>query len=106
MGSHGPRGMQRVIRYGWLPNAGPGVDLPKQITELRRPAEQGWPRSRNNLDHSIHRAARSKILDQQRAARAEPAVYFLPAAGADKVLPLLDQYAKVIWLALRLRYRR
>jgi alkanesulfonate monooxygenase SsuD/methylene tetrahydromethanopterin reductase-like flavin-dependent oxidoreductase (luciferase family) len=38
MGSHAPRGTQRVIRYcdGWLPNEGPGVDLPKQIAELRR----------------------------------------------------------------------
>jgi hypothetical protein len=41
MGSRGPRGMQRVIRYcdGWLPNARPGADLPEQITELRRPIQ-------------------------------------------------------------------
>src|SRR6516162_3432823 len=42
MDSHGPRGMERVIRSceGWLPNAGPGVELPKRITELHRLAEQ------------------------------------------------------------------
>jgi len=90
--------MQRVIRYrdGWLPNAGPGVDLPKQITELRRPAEQGWPRSQNDLDHCIHRATRSKILDEQGAAGAGRTFYFLLAWCAGKVLPLLDHYAKVV----------
>ena len=37
-----------------------------------------------------------KVLHQQEAAGAERAVFFLPAAGADKVLPLLDEYAKLI----------
>lgn len=45
VGSYGPRGMQRTIRYGggWLPHAGPGVDLPKQIGELRLLAERAGP---------------------------------------------------------------
>ena len=37
-----------------------------------------------------------KTLDEYAAAGAERAVFFLPAAGADKVLPQLDQYAKLI----------
>ena len=36
------------------------------------------------------------VLHQQKAAGAERAVFFLPAAGADKVMPLLDQYAKLM----------
>jgi alkanesulfonate monooxygenase SsuD/methylene tetrahydromethanopterin reductase-like flavin-dependent oxidoreductase (luciferase family) len=42
MGSHGPQGMQRAIRYcaGWMPNAWAGVDLAEQIDELRRLAEE------------------------------------------------------------------
>lgn len=98
MGSHGSRGMQRVIRYcdGWLPNAGPGVDLPKQIAELRHLAEQAG-RDPNTISITAFAAPPDrKVLDQQEAAGAERAVFFLPAAGADKVLPLLDQYAKLI----------
>jgi hypothetical protein len=37
-----------------------------------------------------------KVLDQQEAAGVERAVFFLPAAGADTVMPLLDQYSKLI----------
>ena len=98
MGSHGPRGMQRVIRYcnGWLPNAGPGVDLPKQIAELHHLAEQAG-RDPNTISVTAFAAPPDrKVLDQQETAGAERAVFFLPAAGADKVLPLLDQYAKLI----------
>jgi probable F420-dependent oxidoreductase len=98
MGSHGPRGMQRVIRYcdGWLPNAGPGVDLPKQIVELRHLAEQAG-RDPNTISITALAAPPDrKVLDQQEAAGAERAVFFLPAAGADKVLPILDEYAKLI----------
>src|SRR5580704_14896613 len=42
LGSHGPRAMQRVVRYcdGWLPNCGRGGELIPKITELRRCAEQ------------------------------------------------------------------
>jgi alkanesulfonate monooxygenase SsuD/methylene tetrahydromethanopterin reductase-like flavin-dependent oxidoreductase (luciferase family) len=97
MGSHGPRGMQRVIRYcdGWLPNAGPGVDLPKQIAELHRLAEQAG-RDPNTISITAFAAPPDrKVLDQQEAAGAERAVFFLPAAGTDKVLPLLDEYAKL-----------
>src|SRR6202023_670777 len=43
LGSHGPRALQRVVRYcdGWLPNAANPKSLIPQITELRRCAEQG-----------------------------------------------------------------
>jgi alkanesulfonate monooxygenase SsuD/methylene tetrahydromethanopterin reductase-like flavin-dependent oxidoreductase (luciferase family) len=90
--------MQRVIRYcdGWLPNAGPGVDLPKQITELLHLAEQAG-RDPKTISITAFLAPRDrKILDQQEAAGAERAVFFLPAAAAGTVMPLLDQYAKLI----------
>jgi probable F420-dependent oxidoreductase len=98
LGSHGPRGMQRVIRYcdGWLPNAGPGVDLPKQITELRHLAEQAGRDPKTISITAFLAPPDRKILDQQEAAGAERAVFFLPAAAAGTVMPLLDQYAKLI----------
>ena len=98
LGSHGPRGMQRVIRYcdGWLPNAGRGVDLPGQIAELRGLAERAGRDPKTISITAFAAPADRKILDQQEGAGAERAVFFLPAAGADTVMPLLDQYAKLI----------
>lgn len=98
LGSHGPHGMRRVIRYGdgWLPNAGPGVDLPKQIAELRLLAEEAGRDPKTISITAFAAPPDRKILDQQEAAGAERAVFFLPPAGTDTVMPLLDQYAKLI----------
>jgi probable F420-dependent oxidoreductase len=98
LGSHGPRGMQRVVRYsdGWLPNAGRGVDLPGQITQLRRFAEEAGRDPKTISITAFAAPAERKTLAQYEAAGAERAVFFLPAAGADKVMPLLDQYAKLL----------
>jgi probable F420-dependent oxidoreductase len=98
LGSHGQRGMQRVVRYcdGWLPNAGRGVDLPAQIMQLRRVAEEAGRDPKTISITAFAAPAERKTLTQYEAAGAERAVFFLPAAGADKVMPLLDQYAKLL----------
>jgi probable F420-dependent oxidoreductase len=98
LGSHGPRGMQRVVRYcdGWLPNAGRGVDLPGQITQLRRFAEEAGRDPKTISITASAAPADRKTLDQYEASGTERAVFFLPPAGADKVMPLLDQYAKLL----------
>ena len=98
LGSHGQRGMQRVVRYcdGWLPNAGRGVDLPAQITQLRRVAEEAGRDPKTISITAFAAPAERKTLAQYEAAGAERAVFFLPAADADKVMPLLDQYAKLL----------
>jgi alkanesulfonate monooxygenase SsuD/methylene tetrahydromethanopterin reductase-like flavin-dependent oxidoreductase (luciferase family) len=98
LGSHGPRGMQRVVRYcdGWLPNAGRGVDLPGQITQLRRFAEEAGRDPKTISITAFAAPADRKTLDQYEASGTERAVFFLPPAGADKVMPLLDQYAKLL----------
>jgi hypothetical protein len=68
----------------------------KQIAELRRPSEQGGRDPKTISVTAFASPPDRKILDQQEAAGAEGAVFFLPASGSDKVLPLLDQYAKLI----------
>ena len=99
LGSHGPRGIQRVIRYcdGWLPNAGRGSNLLPQIAELRRAAEQA---GRDPKTISITAFAASPddrgLLEKYESAGVERAVFFVPPEGADKVLPVLDQYSKLI----------
>jgi probable F420-dependent oxidoreductase len=98
LGSHGPRGLQRVVRYcdGWLPNAGRGSDLVGQIGELRRCAEQAGRDPRTISITAFAAPAERKVIDQYEAAGVERSVFFLPPAGADTVMPVLDQYAKLI----------
>jgi alkanesulfonate monooxygenase SsuD/methylene tetrahydromethanopterin reductase-like flavin-dependent oxidoreductase (luciferase family) len=98
LGSHGPRGMQRVIRYcdGWMPNAGPGSKFPGQIAKLRQLAEEAGRDPKTIAITAFGAPPDRKTLDQYEAAGAERAVLFLPPAGADTVMPLLDQYAKLI----------
>jgi hypothetical protein len=56
------RGMQRVIRYcdGWLPNAGLGMDLPKQILELHHLAEQAGRDPKDDLNNRFCRTGGSQ----------------------------------------------
>ena len=98
LGSHGPRALQRVVRYcdGWLPNAMRGGDLAKEVTELRRVAEQNG-RDPKTISVTVFAAPTDRrALDSYQEFGAERAVFFLPPAGADKVLPVLDQQAKLI----------
>jgi probable F420-dependent oxidoreductase len=98
LGSHGPRGLQRVVRYcdGWLPNAGRGSDLVGQIGELRRCSEQAGRDPKTISITAFAAPADRKVVDQYEAAGVERSVFFLPPAGADTVMPLIDQYAKLI----------
>jgi hypothetical protein len=70
--------------------------LPQQIAELRRFAEQAGRDPKTISMTAFAAPPDSKILDQQEAAGAECAVFFLPVAGADTIMPLLDQYSKLI----------
>jgi alkanesulfonate monooxygenase SsuD/methylene tetrahydromethanopterin reductase-like flavin-dependent oxidoreductase (luciferase family) len=90
--------MQRVIRYcdGWMPNAGVGSNLPEQIAKLRQLAEEAGRDPKTIFITAFAAPPDRKMLDQYEAAGAERAVLFLPPAGADTVMPLLDQYAKLI----------
>jgi probable F420-dependent oxidoreductase len=98
IGTHGPRALQRVVRYcdGWLPNAGRKADLLPQIAELRRVAEQAG-RDPKTISITAFAAPPDRAtLDSYEAAGAERAVFFLPPEGRDKVLPVLDKQAKLI----------
>ena len=98
LGSHGPRGIQRVVRYcdGWLPNASGGTDLLREIVELRRCAEQAGRDPKTISITAFAAPPERRVIDQYESAGIERAVFFLPPEGADKVLPLLDRYAQLI----------
>lgn len=98
IGTHGPRALQRVVRYcdGWLPNAGRRKDLIPQIAELRRLAEQAG-RDPKTISITAFAAPPDRAtIDSYEAVGVERVVFFLPPEGRDKVLPVLDQQAKLI----------
>lgn len=93
-----PKAIQRVVSYcdGWMPNVETGIDLPAQIKELRRAAEQAG-RDPESISITAFVAPRERrLLDQYAEAGVERAVFHVPAAGTETVLPLLDEYAKLI----------
>jgi probable F420-dependent oxidoreductase len=98
LGSHGPRALQRVIRYcdGWLPNAGRSNDLLPEIAELRRCAEQAG-RDPKTISITAFAAPPDRgVIDQYESVGVERSVFFLPPEASDKVTPVLDRYAKLI----------
>jgi probable F420-dependent oxidoreductase len=98
LGGHGPRALQRVIDYcdGWLPIAVQAGDLSAEIGDLHaRAAAAG--RDPLSVRVSVYGApADAPVLRSYAGAGVERAVFSLPPAGADKVLPLLDRYARVV----------
>jgi probable F420-dependent oxidoreductase len=98
LGSHGPRALQRVVRYcdGWLPNAANPKTLIPQISELRRCAEQAGRDPKSISITAFGARPEREVIDQYEAAGVERSVFFLPPEGTDKVLPVLDRYAKLI----------
>jgi probable F420-dependent oxidoreductase len=98
LGSHGPRALQRVVRYcdGWLPNYGRGGDILAQIAELRRCAEQADRDPRTISISAFAAPVEPRAIEQYEAAGVERSVFFLPPEGRDKIMPVLDRCAKLI----------
>jgi alkanesulfonate monooxygenase SsuD/methylene tetrahydromethanopterin reductase-like flavin-dependent oxidoreductase (luciferase family) len=97
MGAHGPRGMDRVIAYcdGWLPIPMRAGDIFADIEELRRRAVAKG-RDPRTISISVYGAPPdADLLRQYRDAGVTRAIFGLPSAPADKVLPIVDRCAEV-----------
>jgi probable F420-dependent oxidoreductase len=97
LGGHGPKALQRVVRYcdGWMPIPARASDLKAEILELRTLAEKAG-RNPDSLPVTLYGvAADPKTLAAYSDAGAHRALFGLPSAGPDVVLPLLDKYAAV-----------
>jgi probable F420-dependent oxidoreductase len=98
LGGHGRRALERVVDYcdGWLPIGIRAGDVMAQIAELRRLAtEKG--RNPASVSVSVYGVPMDPdLLAQLAAGGVERAIFGLPSAGADKVLPLLDRGASLI----------
>ena len=101
MGGDGPTTFDRVIEFcdGWMPiqgRAAEGPDLPEKIAILKQRATDAG-RDSASISISVF-AARTTQENISRLGEAgvERVVFSLPAADKETVLPLIDEYAKLI----------
>jgi probable F420-dependent oxidoreductase len=97
MGGSGATTFDRVIEYcdGWMPVGLPVSSLEGKIKELRSKSESAG-RDPNTISISIFNAKAEKgALDHMRNLGVERAIFMLPAAGRDTVLPILDNYTEL-----------
>jgi probable F420-dependent oxidoreductase len=98
MGGDGPKTFDRVIEFadGWMPISRPHTNPVAKIPELRRRAEKAG-RDPKSISISIFFAKPDKsAIDSLASAGVDRAIFGLPSADKDKVLPLLDAYASVM----------
>ena len=101
MGGDGPTTFDRVIEYcdGWMPIGGRparGPSLPEKIALLRRQAAEAG-RDPASISITVFAARPDQdTVDRMEAAGVERLIFGLPAADRDTVLPLIDQYGKLI----------
>jgi probable F420-dependent oxidoreductase len=94
VGGDGPNTLTRVVRYGdgWIP-LGRRADFKGRIAELNRMAAEA---GRGPIPVSIFGVAPElEVIESYIEAGIERALFNLPPAPADEVLPLLDQRAKL-----------
>jgi probable F420-dependent oxidoreductase len=98
LGGHTPRALKRVVDYcdGWLPIGARAGDLLAKVTELRRLARDKG-RDPDGISVSVYGAPMdADSLARLRDVGVGRAIFALPSAEADVVLPLLDRGARLI----------
>ena len=98
MGGDGPTTFDRVVEFcdGWMPiGARAPINLPEKIAALRTRAEKAG-RDPASISVSIfHAKTDEAVLRSYQEAGVERAIFGLPSADRDSILPLLDRYAKL-----------
>jgi probable F420-dependent oxidoreductase len=98
MGGDGATTFDRVIEFadGWMPLARQGRNPVAKIPELYSRAEKAG-RDPKSISVTIFFAKPDKpSVDVLRSAGVERAIFGLPSAGREAVLPILDSYASVM----------
>ena len=98
MGGDGPTTFERVIEFcdGWMPIGLRLVNAEEKIAALKRRAEEA-DRDPSSISITVFAAnAERKALDGLERAGVERAIFYVPPAGREKVLPVLDRYVQVM----------
>ncbi len=98
MGGHGPKALDRVVKYcdGWMPILFAAGDVKESVAELHRRARAAG-RDPKSISVSIFWGmANAEAIASYAEAGAERVILPIPPEGPDKVLPILDRYAKLI----------
>ena len=98
LGSNTPQGLARVVNYcdGWIPNARAFQKLPSMLEDLWSQAAKAGRRKETISISVLGAQGNETMLQKCRELGAERAIFFVPSAGRETVLPLLDQYAALI----------
>jgi alkanesulfonate monooxygenase SsuD/methylene tetrahydromethanopterin reductase-like flavin-dependent oxidoreductase (luciferase family) len=99
LGGEGPHTLQRVVDFceGWFPRAR-NLDLVfTALGDLRRRAAEAG-RDMKTISVSLFGLARpdAAVLDRLTAAGLTRVILRLPSEGRDTILPLLDEYARLV----------
>jgi probable F420-dependent oxidoreductase len=98
LGTMSAKGIDRVVRYcnGWIPVGVTPKTLPAALQDLKLHAERAG-RKASEFPVSIFGApGKEDTLNQFRDQGVDRAVLWLPSAGKEKILPMLDDYAKLL----------
>lgn len=98
MGGYGPTTFDRVTEFcdGWMPIAMRVGDLAERISELKRKVEAAG-RDPESISITVFAAKPDRTaIEKLENAGVHRAVFLLPPADRETVLPLLDRYAGLI----------
>jgi probable F420-dependent oxidoreductase len=98
LGAGGSATLDRVAEFcdGWIPIAPMPADIAEQVATLRRRVEAA-ERDPDSISVSFYDAEPNRdALDQLERAGVNRAVFLLPSATSEIILPMLDKYAALM----------
>jgi len=98
MGGNGPTTFDRITEFcdGWMPIAMRSGDLDERIPALKRQVESTG-RNPDSISISVFAAKPDRAyIDKLESVGVHRAIFLLPPAGREVVLPLLDRYAELM----------
>lgn len=98
LGGHTPFVLQRVVEFcdGWMPIGIRAANIIENMKDLRRRAEKAGRDPKSISVTVFGTAADGETVRQYREAGVERAIFGLPPADRDTVLPLMDHYAEFV----------
>lgn len=98
MGGDGPTTFDRVLEYcdGWVPIGIRSTGIPEKIATLRRRAEEMGRDPKSVSVTVFGTRPKPETIDEFAEAGVDRVLLPLPPEGRDTVLPLLDDYAKLV----------